>query len=186
MNIYEQYVAYFEDIARNHTGICHEDNKEAFFRLAIQDANMGADRMRIRKEGAVMELFHPHYRHSHAQKGHQYRHIEGGFNILIHHKDGDDNGQRSAIDTAADIVEDILLLMAAHSRGGHPLFNKAFDYAENAVYRPVTYKRDGNWAGIEVIFNIRQHRPTCIKASAWKNDLLENEFFPLDEINCIV
>jgi len=184
---YDAYVEYFRNMAINHARLKHEDEtkKKAFVRVSIQEAFLGYDRNALRKDGLVMELIDPTIRLGKSSGEMKYKNLQGGFQILGHHKNADDSSQTKVMAIAEETANDILLLMSLHSRGGHPLFCRSFDNGENVDYNFVTNGRDGNYAGVRLMFDFKNARSTCVKQSAWCNDLEADEFIQLDDLKCI-
>lgn len=184
---YEEYVRYFLGIAENHMLIKHEDvsGKRAFVRTSIEEAFLGLDRTGISKDKYILELFNPTIRYSHNDKGQRLRELQGGFQILGHHKNGSNEDQITVMSRADQISSQIINLMRLHSRGNHPLFARSFDDGQNVHQSFVTYGRDGNYAGVRNIFDIQTAISKCVHQSNWCNDLNDDLHISDNDLNCI-
>lgn len=185
--LYNHYVSYFKDIAENHVDIQHidEKGKYAFFRVSITEATLGYDRININVNKFILELIDPTFSISHNENGQRYRNLEGGFQILGHHKNADSQSQQNILSQSQEIAESIIDLMMIHSKGGHPLFGGSFDDGQKVNYNLVTYKKDANWAGTRVIFDLSQPKGSCIQQTHWINDLELDEYINDSDRDCI-
>ncbi len=185
---YIDYVDYFKLIATNHIKIQHtstSDYELGFVRISLQEAFLGYQRKDWKIGSLVLELIDPTTRLTHLEGGIQYRTLQGGFQIVGHHIDGDNDSQIKIMTEAEITATDIITRMRYNSRGGHPLWSRSFDAGQDVTYSFITYNNDGNWAGVRVLFDFRTKHDVCIYNNRWNDDVLNDEFINNDDLECI-
>lgn len=169
MQLYNNYVDYFRNIAATHPWIIHQatiGNKA--FCISIEEA-LTSFRTNIREKGYFMRLIQYTYTIDDNKSQNSLKHLMGGFIIAKHHKKDDFDDMVDAIANSERIVDEIVERMVADSRNGHPLFYHNFDRPENVSVNPWHYPVD-SYSGWICTFEISNFFRNCItdpKAPAW-------------------
>lgn len=172
----QDYINFFEQIAINHTDICHDPTckQHAFFRMNIQELD-GVWRAKVREKGVALIVIE-YVSNTKSISENLYSERQGGFIITGHHKGHDAAEQLAILDKTERIAHDVMNMIVQYSKNAYPLFNCSISDWNNFYLSPMYNQADGNYAGWLVTFKFMTAVSRCINEAKWKGDFLDNEF----------
>lgn len=151
------YRDYFLSVATSHQALQHADvYGKRCFEMLDMDTAFGQLRDGVRPQAFIFRLIRPRRRFD-KEEGGSFRVLEGGF-LIAHHADvreDGDHAETSALDASLQVCDEIVALMVADSRNGHPLFQFSADKADQLGFRADPAKvADGTYYGYLCTFEV--------------------------------
>lgn len=161
-----EYMAYFEKVARQHVGIGHTDSKPRFFRLRDpRDLSTKLDKA----DQTILLLETPENKYSDNSADNYMKESTGAYAVLRRVKADDFRSIDQTMDACESITEEIMKLMRSHNRD---FSNRLFGYLpiEGFSSFRVGPLFDG-WYGVRMEFKYGDSISMCVDQSKWNFNL---------------
>jgi hypothetical protein len=164
MTNFSELIAYFENIAKNHVEIQHNDNEKHFFRFELDEVLNGIQRSDVAYPMLVLEGYS--YDYTDNRSDNILKNRSGAFILLDHCPDISDYGKLHEIwDNLESIADDILIKIKSDKRNPLTPVVRGFEFA--SVESKLIANEIGNSIGIRITFTISSPVPTDVNSTKW-------------------
>jgi len=173
MKTYQDYINYWENIAKQHEDIRHDPNNASnkkFFRINIEETITGF-RQEIAEKEIVMVLVNYNFDNDTTDPSNVMSTVKFGFMIIGHADAGDDDAQALLMTKTENIVKQIIARANLESKqevlDGTDFWFNSLNEDVNFYSTPVNYIGDGNYHGWLVTGEFKQSFDCRVDVSQW-------------------
>lgn len=151
MQLLDDYIAYFKNIAVNHLDLIHSDTEgQETFSAIYPEEMLGDFRNKMKHQAITLHAL----KYSFSITDPQCPMVNrlGGFIVMGYSKRGDFAGKSEMESTCERILLEIMIRIQADSKNGHPLFNGSQNRLTDVRAQPYSNKATGQYSGFVVTF----------------------------------
>jgi len=164
MNNFSKLITYFENIARSHVEIQHNENEKHFFRFELDEVLNGINRTDVAYPMLILEGYS--YDYTDNKSDNILKNRSGAFILLDHCPDISDYGKVHEIwDNLEAIADDILIKIKSDKF--NPLASVVRGFEFSSVESKLIANEIGNSIGIRITFTISSPVSTDVNDLRW-------------------
>ena len=184
MNTYQKYVAYFENIATQHTAIQHSSANKRFFRINVEELTNGL-RTQISERSKILVLVNYSFK-TEDNKTHDLRKVMSfGFMVLDYVNDECFEEEATKMNECEQIIDDIIARSKYESKrevmDENSIWYGSMDNTDDWYVSPIRCQADTDYVGYLVTSEVQVPLDCKVDPNSWGDisaaDLANKQLF---------